>query len=340
MKFVMCLPKNVFESEAIKNFVSVCHSKELESIYMDSSSEEVRGAYSSILYENKNVVTWIFRIPHSSYKGINTLFLDNGLLFQKNGIFLDHLGHWTDSSFVLGNKASAKYSKEEYSTLCKYMLDNFGFDKRDDFDKDGPILIALQTKSDCPTQFYFKHPLYNYEVLVPSFTLGMKLEKRTIKSVSEDSVYNLLHICKDKFPENVPVIVRPHPLDRERFKSQFSLYAEFFKGNWSIDESPKIYDTAKKCRVIVTINSTVATEMLFIGIPVVVLGKGLFTNSGAVFDCSEDFEKLKYFPDYVPDVERINSFLCSILRYQVPYNASCEFIENHPSVKAWIGKTL
>lgn len=336
----MCLPKNIFESEAIKNFVSVCSSKGLEATYMDSSCEEVRRSYSAILYENKNVVTWIFRIQHSSYKGVNTLFLDNGLLFQKNGMFLDHLGHWADSSFVLENKFSAKYSNEEYSTLCKYMLNNFSFNRRNDFNKDGPILIALQTKSDCPTQFYFKHPLYDYEILVPAFTPGMKLEKRIIKSTSEDSVYNLLSICNSKLPENVPVIVRPHPLDIERFKSQFSLYSDFFKENWSIDESLRIYDTVRKCRVMVTINSTVATEMLFTGIPVVVLGKGLFTGSGAVFDCSEDFEKLKCFSDYIPDVERINSFLCSILRYQIPYNASYDFIENHPSVKAWIEKAL
>lgn len=334
MKTIICLPKNIYTTDVVEKVKKIISSYGIDFSYVDSHDHYVKNNYLNIIKEEKNVVTWIFRAPHSIYAGKNVLYFDHGLLKQKNGLFCDDLGHWTDSSFVKSKEFSIDINEEDLNKLSIYMKSYFNFVSRNQFDKNGPILVALQTKLDCPTQFYFKHPLYDVKVKIPTG------EFKGMKIASEDSVYNILYLCRKYLPNNVPVIVRPHPIDADRFFKSLHLYTDLFLPNWSIDKGESIYDIAVKCRSAVTINSTVATELMYIGIPVAVLGKGLFTGSGSVFDCSEDFSKLSNIGNYAPDIGCVNKYLCAILRNQLQYNSSYEDACNKGAIKRWIERVL
>lgn len=251
--------------------------------------------YSDTLRSSRNFVTWGTRRPHSSYveNGRNVLFVENGLLSQASGFYVDDRGYWTDSSLVLDRDWETLPEDWELERLQQHLERWFRWGPGSCCNPDGPIVIALQTPNDAPVQFY-----------CPA-------------REAEDATAFLVRSCAQYLPEDCDVLVRPHPRDVENGKTGC---LPFVRPSWEINHADNVYQLLRRCSRLITINSTLATEALGLTMPVAVLGKGTFTGSGAVFDCSYNPKRLSDFLSWTPDPEKIQRYLCSVLRHQLLYS--------------------
>lgn len=259
--------------------------------------------WASCLGGMKNVIAW--NDWSFSLDGKNVLYVDNGLFAQKEGLLVDARGWLSDSNLCLNCYSELRGSDERISYICqKY----FGWELFSGCDPHGPILYAIQANQ----------PVDNY---MPCMS-----NRGTLVS----GLLFLSRYCKNK-----DIIVRPHPKfmkQWERVRSR--LRKEGY--SWEEDRSDSPYDILPKCSALVTINSTLATEALGLGMPVATLGLGSYSGYNVTLECAKTPSMLESLSCWEPKKENILKYLRGIMKHQISYSASeKDFLENE-QVKIWL----
>jgi hypothetical protein len=275
-----------------------------------------REKYKQKWGEADNLITWGVKWPTSMYKkdGRNVLFLENGLLKQGSGIFIDTVGYFGDSSMVVNKDNQKKATKEERENLYEHIKKHFGWEYGQfGGDRNGPVLVALQMNGDASMRHYF--PLCNKA----SETLRNKF---------------FLELIKRHIPEDIPLILRGHPKERNKDYKVPEIEGGY-PDNWAIENGGNIKNILPTVRGVVTVCSTVGTEALGLGLPVATLGNAAFVGAGATHDCSQNPSLLSEFGSYTPNMPKITNYLCSVLRHQISYHATEEEVANNPHFIKW-----
>lgn len=201
----------------------------------------------------RNIMTWGVRQPTSRYKrpGKNPLFIDNGLLAQWSGAYLDDGGWYSDSTLVNDRPTP---TEEELNQLSRFVRRHFGWGLFQGGNPDGPVLYAVQNEADSSQTLQF--PAMNR-------TLGPTVSG--LKMLSEMQL-------------DRPVLVRPHPRHLDIWPDLKIKAEPYWQESWTEDYSRNVYRTLAGCSMLVTVNSTLANEAMSLGIPVVMFGVGTFSG--------------------------------------------------------------
>ncbi len=265
----------------------------------------------------KNIITWQCRMPHSwtSSRGVNLLHIDNSLINQRHGCFVDAQGFFSKSNLAASHPDTRDtfyapldeaFAEKGLSFTAKQW---FGWTPFQGGDPEGPVLVALQYRRDCNVNFEFP--------LAPR---------------GDDKVKFTLEVVKKHLPADVSVIVRPHPRERELFTS-----TEGLPPNWAWSLDGTLAEILPKCSALVTVNSTCATEACLLGLPVAVLGTGTFTGSGAVNECHDDFSKLKNIRAFKAHHAAQRAYVTKVLsQHTLPYEFHTD-LEN-AEVDLWLDR--
>ncbi len=262
-----------------------------------------------------NVITWGVKFAHAWYvkDGKNVLFVENGLLCQSSGIYVDHQGFFAHSS-ICQEKAPA--SLIEIVRLRQHIWCRFRWRLLEGSDPNGPILIVMQNHRDAPCLHYFP------------------LNKRR-----NDSMLRFLELCAAYLPDR-KAIVRPHPRFLAEFYAGRPEYERTFRKNWEVSVTGSVYDVLKTCSAMVTTNSTTATEAVALGIPVGVFGHSVFTGSGVVLDAASEPVRMKGLLAFKPDVNDVERYLCAVMRHQLMFGATKSDVAANESVGAWLNRCM
>jgi len=215
----------------------------------------------------------------------NVLYLENGLMKQNTGVYIDNQGLFDESSMTHDNREATPTEIADLGIALNTRWPNRTHDP------DGHILVCLQVNTDMTLRHCF--PL-----------AGRYTDRR------RRFLYHLYH---NLFTDR-KVVIRTHPSEREIPKLDFEL-----PSNWSFDHTGTIGEALERSSHLVTINSTVVTEALAFGVPVATFGRGPFDNAGVTLDCSILPACIQALETFKADP---TDYLCKILRHQLPYNAS------------------
>jgi len=244
--------------------------------------------------------------------GKNVLFVENALLKQGSGVFVDAGGYFADSTIVRDREHETEPTHAELMQLAHHLQTHFGWTPNSAYTEGGPILIALQTPNDAPVRYHY-----------PARRNG------------EDQCARTLEICAAHLP-NGDVIVRPHPADRKRFSAHWNRYRGYMRAGWIVDETRDVYALLPRCGAVVTVNSTLATEALALRMPVATLGESTFSGSSVTFECARCVERLQDILCWRPDAHMITHYLCAVMRHQLNISADVETCLINKSIRAWI----
>lgn len=243
-----------------------------------------RGDYKPWFRSCTNIISWGFKMPHRwmTQRGQNVLFIENSLIRQDQGIFADHRG-WFGNSNLRHSKEVADSSHIDLAHLAK---DWFGWKLGSGGNPRGPILVCLQRARDASMRQYFP--------------LG--------KGVAPDALTNrVLELLKDHLPPVIPILIRPHPLDRANFTPAV------WRDDWRTDLEGSLSERLAECSAMVTVNSTCATEASLLGIPVATLGVAGFTGHGVTLECHESPAKLAELSHWRPRWQDCEKYVRAVL---------------------------
>jgi hypothetical protein len=261
--------------------------------------------YKEVFKSSPNVITWQCRMPHSwtSNWGNNVLHIENSLLCQRAGAFVDSRGFFSQSNLRVANNWAIEHSVD----LDAFAQRHFGWKAFSGGNPDGPVLVTLQCRKDCNINFEYPASPRGDKVV---FTLNTVLQ----------------HLPKDR-----GVLLRPHPRERDSFIDLPTVDG----CQWSMDGD--FASLLPQCSALVTVNSTCASEACLLGIPVAVLGTGAFTGSGAVYECHENLSRLSSFLEYQNDIEAQKRYCSAILgRHFLPYKHETEV--SCPEFDLWLAR--
>lgn len=291
-------------------FISACHRN---GITLEIYSPE-KETYIDHFYSNRNIITWGVKMPQHWYHRHkrNVLFLENGLFSQRDGVWIDSTGWYSKSNFCKEKHYLRNRSPKIEKRLVKIAKKRFGWNCFEGGKQEGPILFAVQNERDAPCQYQF-----------PLQTKG------------ENNVLTALKLLRENVSDR-PVLIRPHP----KFMDKWDLIKDdcrrLFKKNWRTDYSKNVYNTLKQCSALVTVNSTLAVETLFLGIPVAVFGQSVYTGSDVVLDCSQDPSNLSNLYSHTISRRKRLNFLCACLQHQIPYKARDVQILKNEEFAKWV----
>jgi hypothetical protein len=260
--------------------------------------------------DTTNFATWGVKWPSSWYArgGRNILYLENALLKQNSGIYVDHAGYFCDSSIATEPQPDPTHT--EVAALQAHCAKRFGWPWFAGGDPTGPIMIALQTHNDCSVRYHYHPGRGDAPAMQP-----------------------LLDACADYLPQGVPVIVRPHPKERKPIDPNWPAR---LRPRWALDPSKDVYATLRTCRAMVTVSSTLATEALALGLPVACLGRSAWEGHSVVLECANDYARLAGLADWTPEEWPVLRYLCAVMRHQLPYNATPDQVQANASVRTWL----
>lgn len=264
--------------------------------------------YSELFRSHRNVITWNCRMTDKWMKwhGENVLYIENSLLHQPSGIFIDHGGFFSNSNL----RKQRSWELPSFCDLEGFTTRNFGWRAMDGGNANGPILVALQRSSDSNMQ--------------QEFPLGASHQDRTGA---------FIQLLKSHLPLGKKVTVRPNPRFLKEWNEGLPSYD--LPKDWEVNHEGKFYEVLPKCSALVTVNSTCANEAVTLGVPVAVLGTGNFTGSGAVLECHEKPENLQCLSDYTPDYGRCLDYSRAILaRHFLPYQKRDD--DTNPQLELWL----
>ncbi len=239
-------------------------------------------------FENADaVITWNCRMPHWWLEARNkpVLYLDNSLINQRSGVFVDSCGYFSHSHICKDRLWQASSAID----LGDIAEKEFGWKAFSNGNPGGPILVAMQCENDCNIQFEF--PLANQTQHKNRF---------------------FIELLKQNLPAGATVLIRPHPRERQKF------LMEKLPSNWTLNMEGEFRHILPKCSALVTVNSTCASEAALLGTPTAVLGTGVFTGSGVMLECDKEPHKLHQIRNFKP----VNAQLyCEALRTRsfLPY---------------------
>lgn len=279
---------------------------------------DTRSEYKPAFHAFDNVISWGFRMPHQwmTKEGKNVLFIENGLLNQRAGVFVDHRGLFSQSN--LCRNQEWQYATPDLGRLqrtadqLKGRLGNW-------FDRSGPALLALQCKADA-TMIY-EYPLADGQTAV-----------RGSASEALDRIEFTIETVRQHLPITTPVVVRPHPREPN------ALAGIKLPPNWTVQSTGTIAEAIRQSSCLIAVNSTCVSEGALFGIPTAVLGTGVFTGCPAFLDCSQTPTLLRKLPTFDPDLKWQLAYASAILEeHQMPYNA-----QNVPTREfdAWLATAI
>jgi len=273
-----------------------------------------RENYKQTFNANYNILSWGVKMPKWWYdrKGKNVCFLENGLFCQKEGIWIDAGGWFADSNLSRERHFRVKQSAKAWHRVRQIAKRFFGWEFWQGGKPDGPIMFAVQRNRDAPCQFHF-----------PRQNKHLGALESSIKLLSEH--------CPDR-----PVAIRPHPRFVREWKANEPNLEKYFRPDWTIDYSPRVYATLRECSALVTVNSTLATEALFLGMPVATLGNSAFTGSNVTLECGADPARLAGLFDFEPQQEPIKRYLGACMRHQLQYNLDTDGILENREFQRWL----
>ena len=264
--------------------------------------------YSELFRATPNVITWNCRMPHSwmTKWGNNVLFVENSLLCQRAGVFIDHGGFFANSNLCHKQTWRKRYNVN----LDAFTRKHFGWGVMEGGTPDGPVLVVLQNPIDSSVVQGFPAAGHN-----------------------KDKIGAALSIIIEHLPRNRRVIVRPNP----RFLEAWTHDAMLPEG-WTVEHSEPFHQVLPRCSAMITVNSTAAREAVTLGIPTAVLSTGAFTGSGAVFECHDAPERLRGFFDWTPDLDSCRYYAEAILgRHFMSYTTPRP---GNPELASWLQSAI
>jgi hypothetical protein len=267
---------------------------------------ECYDGYRAAMGSEHNVITWGMKLRHADYLsgGRNVLFIENGLLSQRHGVYMDGGGYFAHSSIVAGREWEREPTATELAALAAHVVTEFGGSGHDPA---GPVMVALQTPNDAPIQHYLTRPAW-------------------------DGLGYVIDAAAQYLPAGVPVILRPHP------RHEFDPRAYRIPDTWTLERGGNVYERMRTCRAVVTANSTLGIEALAMGLPVACLGRHAYSGSGAVMECDGTPARLATLLSWEPDPRRAQALLCAVMRRQIAYRATAAEIEALPAFQAWTAR--
>ena len=220
------------------------------------------------------------------------------------GIWVDSRGWFSESSLCKDRHFAEPYTPDDYKRLSELVKRKFKWEMFQGGDPNGPIMYAVQSLSDAPVKYHY--PLRHHR--------------------HEDATMLTLGFLKQFLPDR-QLIIRPHPKFWSQWTQRLETYKQNMRKGWTVDQTPNIYDTLKKCSAVVSVGSTVLTEALALGIPCAALGDGAYTGSESIMECSHAPDKLAKILSWVPERDKVLGYLCSIIRdHQIPFGCDSDFI--------------
>lgn len=261
--------------------------------------------YARLVRENRNVIAWNCRMTHrwmTQFKN-NILYIENSILKQQTGAFVDHRGFFDNSNLCRRQDWRRDYPVD----LGAFTKRNFGWSPFEGGNPDGPVLVCLQNKADCNLRQQFP-----------------------ASGAEEDKVAAFLEMLQRHLPMGRRVVIRPNP----RFLDFWKDGSYTIRGDWEVDWSGDFYQVIKGCSALITVNSSTASEAATLGVPVATLGTGAFTGSGATFECGDDPSRLSNFYNWKPDYDSVTRYAKAILGgHYLSYRDPD--IQNH-ELRSWI----
>lgn len=303
MKAIALVTESVMHSRLKGHFERECERAEIALEFYCVTESCAR--YSELFRSHRNVITWNCRMPHEWMRkwGNNVLYIENSLLWQKAGIFIDHRGFFSQSNLCV------KRAWEDFHSvdLDAFTRQHFKWGALSGGNPDGPILVCLQNPKDSNLQMEFPSSRGN-----------------------PDKLGATLDILYQHLPISVPITIRPHP----RFLEAWNAKSYPMRSNWTVDWSGSFYDLLPRCSALVTVNSTCASEAVTLGIPVATLGTGAFTGSGATLECADNPARLRELERWQPSPNRCRQYAEAILgRHFLPYNEECGY---NSELESWL----
>ena len=305
MKSVLLLTEIVLKS---KLFTSIRNIIPNSFVYNVTESCD---NYIKLFKEYDNIITWNCKLPHSWVlsHNKNVLFLDNSMLHQASGVFLDSEGMFYDSHLAK-NVDSTEYDNiEEISDFIKSKLNLTYLGYKRPYNNN--ILVLMQNNIDSNIRFQY-----------PLLKESNNKMRDTIKMIEPYiSKYN--------------VHIRPHP----KFLKDWDIYKPSVPSIWHIDTSKNIYESLCKYDHIIGINSTTIHECIAYGIPTSALGVGSFTNYDVVNDCSSDLNNLNNIEFFTPNEKNINRYITKLYNENfLSYNSDEISVRNNKHFNIWYSR--
>jgi hypothetical protein len=218
----------------------------------------------------------------------NILFLDNALISQKRGVFVDHGGLFARSNLCRDAGEEGSHWAADF-----YARREFGWRAFREGDVAGPILVCLQCEADSS--------------VTQGFLPGRESEGRMVEFLRQVKT----HL---PFPSH-RVIIRPHPREKP---ACLPPDAECEGWSWANEET--FAEVLPRCRAVVTVNSTCAHEAVLAGVPVATLGTGTFTGWGVTLECAGNPARLGEIANWRPEPSRAEAYVCrAMTRHFLPY---------------------
>ena len=251
----------------------------------------------------RNWATWGVKWDSPTYRRgrKRVLFIENGLLSQSSGFYVDDAGYFADSSIVTDRDPPTHAEVAAMQAHCQRLS---GRPWWSGGDPAGPVLIALQDNRDGAVRAR-QYPLRD----------------------GNPNAATLLYAAA-ALPRGAPVVVRRHPND--------TTTPPALPDGWRFDDVQDKWASIARCRAMVTATSTLATEALALGLPVAALGRSCWVGSGAVLDCSTDPARAAQLLNWHPDEWDAIRYLVSVLRHQVGYSDTADRIATLPPLRRWV----
>lgn len=253
--------------------------------------------YLKLFQEHTNIITWNCRTKHSwiQAQNKNVLFIDNSLLIQNSGIYLDNGGFFSDSNLKKRFLEHEDLSEERISEIKKIVAQKFKYSLFSHNTENKKVLVALQHHLDSNINF--------------QFPFGEKFV---------DKVEATLCFIKTFLPKDFEVTIRPHPRFLNHWNENVEKYQKsFWDDEWKIDTAKSAYDNLNHYGALVSVNSTLVQEAICLGIPIATLGLGTFTDHSVTLECAKDFKNLDELIHYKPCKLQSIQYLNKVLKHNI-----------------------
>ena len=274
-----------------------------------------RSGWETEALRGENLILWGAKKPPDWYAKrdrSNFLFMENALIRQNSGVWIDSNGLFAASAIRSDRLLQSSPIEDLDARLAELAERYFGWSLYGGGNPDGPILLALQRENDAPCKYHFP-------------------------AADNGRMATAIRLTALHAPDR-QVLVRPHPKGMAVWRKHERHFRSLFREGWSVDLRPHIYETLQHCSALVTVNSTLATEALLLGVPVAVLGYSAFTGSGAVLECTENPGAMSGILEWWPDNAAVKSYLNRVLQCSVSYSTSASELQANLEFQRWIGR--
>jgi len=287
----------ILKNGLVASLVEACSRFDinLERISLDDALKG-KGHFQTI-EESKNSIAWLcYGIPQEEQKKkANILFFENGLLDRGRSFYLDDNGYGQFSNVVAKGYNTQPCSKEDINALDEKLI-KAGWKKFPTV-KDKIVMIALQSR-------YY-------------------------------SDLNLLQKCAKFIPKDAKVIIREHPLHRDKTVENYGKFCKEYP-NWEIDTISDAFESLGRCRALIVNSSSMMYKALYMGISTAACERGFIRGSTAVLDCSRNESLLSSIFDFRFNQDATDRLLCGIDKSSISANATIDEVLLNTNFGNWL----